>query len=89
MPYGDLPTPNVIGPARNAKMTDRCHTNNKPNEHTLEGADTDSWTGGILGRAHSVLRASCYINVLKYSNICCNLVQINNEGCNCLKVGCH
>jgi len=57
MPYGDLPTPNVIGPARNAKMIGRCHTNSKPDEHTLEGADTDSWTGGILERAHSVLRA--------------------------------
>ena len=45
-----LPKPNVIGPARNAKMIDRCHTSNKSDEHTLECEDTDTLTGETLGK---------------------------------------
>lgn len=57
-PCGVPPTSNVIGQARIAMMTDSCHTNNKPDEHTLEGADTGNWTAGILGRVHSDVMAS-------------------------------
>lgn len=43
-----LPKLNVIGPARNTKMIDRCHTSNKSDEHTLEFEDTDTLRGGTL-----------------------------------------
>ena len=53
-----LPTPNKIGLTENAKMIDRCHSSNKSDGHTLECKDTDSWTAGILERAHFPWEAS-------------------------------
>lgn len=49
-PCDVLPKPNVIGPTRNAKMIDRCHTSNKSDERTLECEDTDTSRGGTLGK---------------------------------------
>ena len=49
-PCDVLLKPNVIGPARNAKMIGRCHTSNKSDEHTLECEDTDTLRGDTLGK---------------------------------------
>lgn len=49
-PCDVLLMPNVIGPARNAKMIGRCHTSNKSDERTLECEDTDTLRGDTLGK---------------------------------------
>ena len=50
MPCDFRPKPNTIGQVRNAMMTDRCHTNSKPDARNLECEDTDTARGEILGK---------------------------------------
>ena len=69
-PCDVLLKPNVIGPARNTKMIDRCHTSNKSDEHTLECEDTDTLRGDTLGKWHSVWLASCYLVNVKKDHTC-------------------
>lgn len=68
-PYDVLPTSNVIGPTRNAKMIDRCHTSNKSDERTLEYEDTDTLRGETLGKWHSAWLASCFLVHVKKDHI--------------------